>query len=190
MNKISIANSMTDFKDNKDVKSKSFSNINAEFYVLEGQDDVIYGPNATIKEITKFLNESGFKCHNPFEGGVYSVNCKSDKNGFLYFGDSIIGFNNITFLGNNKLNHLYFTLNAIKDLNTIIDVNDKKIVFYSQNENVVLSSSTSAGTYAFYIFIIIIVCVLLGGAFYFFIYAPKKYPTGSTIEINKKYALL
>ena len=81
-------------------------------------------------------------------------------------------------------------MNAIKDLNTIIDVNDKKIVFYSQNENVVLSSSTSAGTYAFYIFIIIIVFTLIGGAFYFFIYTPKKYPTGTTIEINKKYALL
>ena len=190
MNKISVANSITDFKDNKDVKSKSFSNINVEFYVLEGQDDVIYGPNKTINEISKFLNESGFKCDKPFEGDVYSVNCKSNKNGFLYFGDSIIGFNNITFLCNNKLNHLYFTLNAIKDLNTIIDVNDKKIVFYSQNENVVLSSSTSAGTYAFYIFIIIIVCTLIGGVFYFFIYAPKKYPTGTTIEINKKYALL
>ena len=190
MNKISVANSITDFKDNKDVKSKSFSNINVEFYVLEGQDDVIYGPNKTINEISKFLNESGFKCDKPFEGDVYSVNCKSNKNGFLYFGDSIIGFNNITFLCNNKLNHLYFTLNAIKDLNTIIDVNDKKIVFYSQNENVVLSSSTSAGTYAFYIFIIIIVFTLIGGAFYFFIYTPKKYPTGTTIEINKKYALL
>ena len=81
-------------------------------------------------------------------------------------------------------------MNAIKDLNTIIDVGDRRLIFYSQKENVVLSTSTSVATYALYIFIVIVIVSILGLVFYIFIYAPKKYPAGSKIEINSKYALL
>ena len=187
INKISIASSIIDFEKNKDVKSKAFSNIKAEFYVLEGQDDAIFGPKEMIDEISKFLNESGFKCNKPFSDP--SVRCNSDKKGFMNIGDSAIIFNNITFI-EKKLDHLYFTLNAIKDLNTIIDVGDRRLIFYSQKENVVLSTSTSVATYALYIFIVIVIVSILGLVFYIFIYAPKKYPAGSKIEINSKYALL
>ena len=192
MNTISIANTKDDFLNKKNIKSKSFNNIDikAEFYLLEGQDDVIYGPEKLINEIYKFLNESEFKCNqNPFS--IQSVNCFSEnKKGFLNFGDSIIIINNITFIMNNNLNHLYFTLNAIKDLNAIIDVEDNNIIFYSEKENVILSTPGKAGKYALYIFIIILILALIGIVIYFFVYYPKKYPTGSVIQIDKKYNLI
>lgn len=175
---------------NKEIVYENFEEfkMNVEFYAAVKGEKGLFAPKNMIEKLLSFLKKQNFNCTNPYQDETFKGNrCYSKDNyGYFIFGEKGISFQNITLIEIKDCNHIYFSFDTIENLHVIIDVDNKKVVFHSDKENVVKSFKSSARIFLI-ILILLIIIILIIAIYYYFVVWKKRVPS---IQLIEKYESL
>ena len=175
LNKIAVSNTIEDFKNGKNISFYIFDNITvtAEFFFGFNIENLIFIPTNITLIIIKFLEKNKFICKE----NIFGYDCKSNNSVlFFIFGKKGIKFNNISIWSSNEIDNIYFCYQTIPNLQIILDVEDNKVIFHSNSNDILFdyikSDSHESSIFEkwwFWVIVIFIIIIILCVGFYFFI---------------------
>ena len=171
LTKIATSKSIKDFTNNVNTNTFKFDVlIEVEFSILTVYSNAIIGPKHFIKDIVTHLSKNGFNCTIDHE----TTNCLS-KNTYLFlvFGDVALKFYKMEFVEMNDLKYLYIGYKSLDKLEILFDVEDNKVVFYSDEKDFIIDLSSIFKKALFWILSILIILIIIAVVL-FFLYFKKK----------------
>ena len=144
-------------------------NTNVEFFnsdLFLVDEKVITGNKTAIEKIKKTLINNGFICDDG------KMECQSTKKiMYFVFGEKGIKISKI-YLYETPHPNLIFGFNTLKDVDVVIDYEDDKVLFMTDEKDIIYDIKNGKSLLTFFIIIILIICVL--GVIFFFIKYRRK----------------
>ena len=144
-------------------------NTNVEFFnsdLFLVDEKVITGNKTAIEKIKKTLINNGFICDDG------KTECQSTKKiMYFVFGEKGIKISKI-YLYDTPHPNLIFGFNTLKDVDIVIDYEDDKVLFMTDEKDIIYDIKKGKSLLTFFIIIILIICIL-GVSFFFIKYRRK-----------------
>jgi len=162
LNKIAISNTIEDFKNGNNISFYNFNNITVitEFFLGYSLENTIFIPVNITSIFINFLKKNKFICKKH----LFGYYCSSNNSVlFFIFGNKGIKFNNISIWISDIIENIYFCYQTIPNLQIILDVEDNKIIFHSDSNDILFDYIQSPFSIfkKLWIWIIVIFIVIL-----------------------------
>ncbi len=186
LNQIVVSNTIEDFKKKNNISIYNFDNITitTEFFIGFTLENTIFIPENITSIIINFLEKNKFICKKH----IFGYNCESNNSIlFFIFGNKGIKFNNISIWSSNEIENIYFCYQTIPNLQIILDVEENKIIFHSDSNDILFDYKSSIFQKWYFwaiVIAIIIIIIILCVAFYF--YNSKKNNKKNNPELLEK----